>query len=210
MLVAMIALVLAVAGTSVAAINSLTKKQKSQTRRIAQGEIAKAAPGLSVAHAKQADGVAAGSIGPSGLSKSIPAAHVTRTGTPQSTLTGAETRLSFNSERYDTAGMHDNATNDSRLTAPIDGIYEITAQIQWQAALASEHELIIRRNGSADIALTADNTSGGGQSATTQVQLHAGDYVEAFVFQESADGVNVEIDSESSPEFAMTWLAPGP
>jgi len=106
--------------------------------------------------------------------------------------------------------MHDNATNDSRLTAPIDGIYEITAQIQWQAALASEHELIIRRNGSADIALTADNTSGGGQSATTQVQLHAGDYVEAFVFQESADGVNVEIDSESSPEFGMTWLAPGP
>ncbi|MFN8217869.1 MAG: hypothetical protein U0R71_14840 [Solirubrobacterales bacterium] len=54
MVVAIVALVFALAGTGVASvgtISSLSKKEKKQTRRIARGEIKKAAPGLSVASA---------------------------------------------------------------------------------------------------------------------------------------------------------------
>jgi hypothetical protein len=213
MLVAIIALIFAVAGSSVAAINSLTKKQKSQTRKIAQSEIAKAAPGLSVAnaaHAQQADGVPGGSIGPAELSKSIPAVHVTRTGTPQALGGGVQTTLAFNSERYDTAGMHENTTDNSRLTAPIDGIYSVTAQIVWEPGTEAEHELFVRKNGSPTIAETNDVTTGNAQSVATQVRLQAGDYVEAEAYQESGDGIDVQLNSEVSPEFAMTWLAPGP
>lgn len=59
MVVAIIALVFAVAGTavaSVATISVLTKKEKKQTRNIAQQEITKAAPGLSVANADKLSG----------------------------------------------------------------------------------------------------------------------------------------------------------
>ena len=57
MIVAMVALVFAVVGTSVAGvatISVLNKKEKKQTRNIAKDEIKKAAPGLSVASAGNA------------------------------------------------------------------------------------------------------------------------------------------------------------
>jgi hypothetical protein len=59
MVVAIIALVFALVGTaigSVATISVLNKKEKKQTRNIADSEENKLAPGLSVAHAKSADG----------------------------------------------------------------------------------------------------------------------------------------------------------
>jgi hypothetical protein len=230
MIVAILALIFAVAGTSVAAINSLSKKQKTQTRKIAKGEIAKAAPGLSVAEAahakradtanladaakqsdtaKQADAVPAGSIGVGQLSASIPAAHVTRTAA-QSIPAGTNTALQFNSERYDTADMHDDATNNERLTAPVAGIYEVTAQVAWAAGGNVEHELWIERNDATQLAITSDVFAAGQQTVTTQTRLAAGDFVKAFVFQDDAVARNVQLDQEDSPEFSMTWLAPGP
>ena len=64
MVVAIIALVFAVAGTavaSVATISALTKKEKKQTRNIADNEIAKKAPGLSVADSARLGGLPASS-----------------------------------------------------------------------------------------------------------------------------------------------------
>lgn len=214
MVVAVIALLFAVAGTSVAAINALTKKQKSQTRKIARSEIANAAPGLSVANAvraQQADSVKAGTVGPAELSGSIPAVHVTRTGTAQSFTGGVQASLSFNSERYDTAGMHDNATDNSRVTAPIRGIYAITAQVDWEFfAGAAEHELFLVKNGNTDLATASDVIEGGPQAISTQTRLQAGDYIEADGYEESKDGLTILLQPERSPELSMTWLAPGP
>jgi hypothetical protein len=59
MAVAIAALVLALVGTAVAGVATvsvLTKKEKKQTRNIASDEIKKAAPGLSVANAAQLGG----------------------------------------------------------------------------------------------------------------------------------------------------------
>jgi hypothetical protein len=53
MVVSIVALVFAIAGTSIAGV-ALTKKEKKQTRSIAKDEINKAAPGLSVANATNA------------------------------------------------------------------------------------------------------------------------------------------------------------
>jgi hypothetical protein len=61
MVISIVALVFAVAGTSlagVATISVLSKKEKKQTRNIAKDEINKAAPGLSVASATNAQNAA--------------------------------------------------------------------------------------------------------------------------------------------------------
>ena len=58
MVVSIIALVLALAGSAaagIATISVLSKKEKKQTRNIAKDEIKKAAPGLSVANAQNAN-----------------------------------------------------------------------------------------------------------------------------------------------------------
>jgi hypothetical protein len=211
MLVAIVALVFAVAGTSVAAINSLSKKQKTQTRKIARTEIGKAAAGLSVAkavHAGTADAVAAGAVGTSGLAHSIPAVHLTRDA-DQTINNNVDTALAFTAERYDTAGMHDN-TNDTRITIPITGIYELTAQVNWENMGLAGRELSVRRNGNIPLAHARTDSAPTTQQVTTQARLQAGDYVEAIVFQESGVQHKVIVAPEQSPEFSVTWLAPGP
>jgi hypothetical protein len=77
MVLSIIAVVLALAGTgaaSVATISVLTKKEKKQTRKIADSEITKKAPGLSVANADKLGGLAASSY-------SLRTAHVLANGT---------------------------------------------------------------------------------------------------------------------------------
>jgi hypothetical protein len=215
-LLSIIAIVLAVTGTAaagVATISSLDKQEKKQTRKIAQSEIAKAAPGLSVASATKAgtaDTVPNGSLGTAKFASSIPAVHVTRTD-DQTIPADTDTAIEYDSERYDTAGLHDNATNNTRLTAPVAGIYQVTAQINWETVLAPR-ELLVRMNGSTQIAKTRDAVvDQSAQTVTTQVRLEAGDYLETLVFQETG-GPSVDIDKtqEYSPEFSMTWIAPGP
>ena len=154
--------------------------------------------------------IQAGAIGTAEHSASMPAVHVTNT-VDQSIPASSSTVLAFNSERYDTAAMHDNATNNSRLTAPVNGIYAVTAQVTWGNAGTGLRELTLVKNEGALIAADAPlNVSDQYQEVTTQVRLQAGDFVEATVFQNSAGAVNVAKNDEFSPEFSMTWLAPGP
>jgi hypothetical protein len=216
--ISIVSLLFAVTGTAVAGVATvsvLNKKEKKQTRKIARDEIKKAAPGLSVANAvsaQSASTVQNGSIGTEKFAPSIPAARVTRT-VDQSIANATATPLAFNSERYDTAAMHDDTTDNSRLTAPVTGIYAVTAQVRWALDVDGIRELSLVKN---------DNTILAGDSAvptpvpfsqevTTQVRLQAGEFVEAVVEQESGGGsLEVLKDDETSPEFSMTWLAPGP
>lgn len=39
--------------------------------------------------------------------------------------------IPFNQERYDTASMHDNVTNNSRITAPSAGYYLVTGTVTF-------------------------------------------------------------------------------
>jgi len=167
-----------------------------------------------------ASGVAAseitnGAVGTAELANSIPAAHATHS-TSQSVpdFPGAGV-LAFDTERYDTASMHDNATNNSRLTAPVNGIYAVTAEVDWTPNATGRRELDLMKNGSTIIADDDRDGipisfSGQGQSVTAQVRLMAGDFVEVGVLQTSGGPLNVTSVGETSPEFSMTWLAPGP
>jgi hypothetical protein len=161
--------------------------------------------------------VANASLGTAEFASSIPAVRVTRT-TSQGIADDTLTNLNFNSERYDTAGMHSNTSNISRLTAPVTGIYEVTASLTWlsQVGFATgERRFVLRKNGTTEVGFDkrdADTSGNGGVTVnfTTMLRLVAGDFVEAQVYQDSGDTRSVRKLAEHSPEFAMTWLAPGP
>ena len=230
-LVAIVALVAALAGTAVAeeattSAKPVTKKKvKKIARKQANKQIDKRLPWQTddiadgaVSSAKLADGavngakVQNGALGTGEFSSSIPAAHVTRTAA-QSIPSGTVRVLAFNAERYDTAAMHSNATNNSRLTAPVTGIYAVTAQLEWEPDMDGGRTVAVEKNGTVPIArvFAVQSTEVPPvQEATTQVRLQAGDFVRALVEQSSAGALDVVKDPDYTPEFSMTWLAPGP
>ena len=158
-----------------------------------------------------------GLLGAAEFATSIPAAHVTG---PQQNVpftNPSQTPLAFDTERYDTASMHDTATNNSRLTAPVNGIYAVTAQLQWSQNSTGDRSLFLKKNGTTEIGYVESDASASAtgqppQEATTQVRLAAGDYVEVVVAQSTDPTTTLFIrkTNESTPEFSMTWLAPGP
>jgi hypothetical protein len=168
-------------------------------------------PGATARNSIGADQVKDGSLGPEEFAASIPAVHVTgpSNGSVPNTTHKA---LTLDIERYDTAGMHSPSANSSRLTAPVDGVYLVNAQVSW-ASGSGYRELSLRKNEGNPIAIAGEaltSTQALAQDVTTQVRLQAGDFVEAFVFQTSNAPLNVLKLDDYSPEFSMTWLAPGP
>jgi len=157
--------------------------------------------------------VANSSLGVGELSHSIPAARVTRS-SAQAISDSQNTSLAFDQERYDTAGVHDNATNNSRLTAPVPGIYAVTAQFPWGGSAGSGSRFAgLMKNGSTLIARSQELPGDDDENITTQVRLVAGDYVEVLVLQTSGGSLNVAANGlaqQITPEFSMSWLAPGP
>lgn len=122
----------------------------------------------------------------------------------------AFTALTFDSERYDTDGLHDTSTNTSRLTCTRGGIYLITAHVVFAANTAGVRYVNIRLNGTTDIAShggSASNAFETAYSVSTIYQLAVGDYVEVRVFQSSGGALNVNSSGNTSPELAMHRLA---
>lgn len=100
-------------------------------------------------------------------------------GISQNTLTA----ITFDAEDFDTNTLHDNVTNNSRLTAPVAGKYKITAHIGWQG-VSSNVFVVIRKNGVAtDLAktlLAVTGTSIGTTEVNVTLSLAANDYVEVY------------------------------
>jgi hypothetical protein len=156
--------------------------------------------------------VSNGSLGTGELAHSIPTARVTRSGA-QSIPDSLNTNLAFDQERYDAAGVHDNATNNSRLTAPVTGIYAVTAQFTWGGSAGAGSRFAgVMKNGSTLIARSQQLPGDDDENITTQVRLAAGDYVEVLVLQTSGGSLTIAANGmaqQITPEFSMTWLAPG-
>ncbi len=169
-----------------------------------------------------------GSLGAEELSSSIPAARVTNGG-GEFVPDGAFTVLDFDQEHYDTAGMHDNGSQSSRLTAPVSGVYQLSASIEWDAPQATE-QLILVKNGVGGSSGTwlGENTGvfpniDAGQVIGAVARLNAGDYVEVIVRQVNGGAITASIRPDAgsmaeslgatgdyTPAFSMSWIAPGP
>ena len=124
---------------------------------------------------------------------------------------GEWTSLTFNSERWDTANLHETATNSGRLKAPAAGKYYIFANITWESPIGSGlWGLRLQLNGKTVIAeQTLPNTAAPfsiSMSVGTVFALAAGDYVEAQVFQNSGNPLLIRHIPATSPEFGMARI----
>lgn len=135
----------------------------------------------------------------------------------QSVANGGTTTLAFNSERYDTNTMHDNVTNNSRITFTTAGLYIITANIEFAAGTDYANVVAsIRLNGTTFIAgenngAVTHAASAANVSVTTTYKFAAADYVELLASQVNGAGTarNVVTAGNRSPEFAATWIGLG-
>ena len=130
--------------------------------------------------------VADGSLGTAEFAASIPAARVARTSAQGITSGIPSKRLNFTSERYDTAGLHSNSSNLSRLTAPVTGIYEVTAHVSWDFNSSGSRHVGLANGGTtlAEEHLNANATPDGqvDQNISTVARFTAGQFAEVFCY----------------------------
>lgn len=154
--------------------------------------------------------IAAGAITPTKIGN-VPAARVFNTAN-ESFNSGLEDFVTFNSERFDTAGLHSTTANTQRLTAPIAGVYLVSGSAVWFGNDTGMRRLGIRLNGALPIAADAKGTPGGGfateHAVSTTYALAAGDWVELRAVQTSGAPLSLAASQPQSPEFSITWLGP--
>jgi hypothetical protein len=150
--------------------------------------------------------VAGGAITPSKLGQ-IPAVRSFDSSFTQSAGGGIQT-VALPSTDFDTIGaMHSNTVNNSRLIAPIAGVYQTAATVEWDASSTGRRLIRINKNvGSPAIAgdsVQATSTGDTVQTVSVLVHLAAGDYIEFDASQSSGATLNFEVQSAS-----LNWVAP--
>ncbi len=187
--------------TSVKLANSSVKSNKIVDGAILSQDIADG----SVANAD----LGAGAVTPAKIS-GVPTVRVTSS-VNTTVPNGAFTAIPMNTERFDAANLHRTDVDTSRLTVTTAGIYLVTANVTWAPSGAGARELNVRKNGATIVARVVqpgDGVNTADQSATTLVQLNAGDFVEVVVRQNSGAPLGVATADDFSPQLSAAWLAP--
>lgn len=135
----------------------------------------------------------------------------------QSVNNATDTTPAFNSERFDTDSMHDNATNNSRITFTTAGVYLLTAQVEWaSAADYTLNYIYFHVNGVTSISVSDPGTANVVNTArwnnvSTVYKFAAADYVELRVHQRNgaAAARNLLSTTNYSPEMTATWIGVG-
>lgn len=150
------------------------------------------------------------------LSRTTYAARATHDA-DQSTSTGVAVTVALNTEHSDTASIHDTATNNERLTAPVAGYYVITGAITWDGAAGGQRTLYLRYNGSDFIDIAESDVPGANRFTQTVhaiYYLNAGDYVDMRAVQSSGGTVAIKnmggfgATYKNSPALQMVWQGP--
>ena len=145
----------------------------------------------------------------------VPAALIHRTSAfsvPENDVT----TLPLPSERFDNQAMHEAGANESRLTAPIAGLYLVEAMVPWANDATGTRQLTIRRNGTTTVVTTTAAAAAGSNTNNQQVslvtRLNAGDYVEVTLRQTGVPaGLNIQGFAEpDAPHLSMIWVGPYP
>lgn len=113
----------------------------------------------------------------------------------QSINTATPTILTFNQETFDNDTMHDNSTNNSRITITTAGLYSLKAQVAFAANATGNRKIFFVKNGSTSLAsvyCAPSPTDRTVLQAMTLVQASASDYFEVQAEQGSGGALNIE------------------
>lgn len=177
------------------------------------------------AGAVNGESVADGALGTEDFSSTIPAASATATA-DQSIPNETNTKVVLDAETFDTRNMHSDGAENTKIFAPVDGVYLISGTVEWGFTNNAQgpRVLSIHKNGGPTLAYDARSMDTHeafvevlSQTVSTAAVLKAGDYIELEVLQDTTQfpaethpAVTLENDAKNTPELTIVWLAPGP
>jgi hypothetical protein len=123
------------------------------------------------------------------------------------------TAVTFNTEVFDTDSFHDNSTNTSRITIPSGkgGKYVVYAGLEYLANASNSRRLAVATN-TISGTINAYQFTGGFSGAPSTISFvgmanfTAGDYVEAFAWQDSGGNLDVNGDTAGGCWFGVQYL----
>lgn len=119
---------------------------------------------------------------------------------------GSVTTIGLDAESYDSATLHDNSTNNSRITVPSAGKYLCTAQLSIAGGNQGVQIRLLVNGSLKTIKVNANNSSLGVDTNITDVlSLAANDYVEMAGFQNSGGSLALNV-GEGSCYLAVAFL----
>lgn len=118
----------------------------------------------------------------------------------QSIPNNTSTYLQFNSEYWDTESIHNNVTNNTRLTCRTAGKYLVVGQCVFEANAAGVRQVVVQQNRGDIPAGNSILPSAGGGTPTIVVvstifNLAIGDYVEMLTYQNSGGALDAQADT---------------
>ena len=122
----------------------------------------------------------------------LPKACLATNSTTQTVNTGVTAIFTFDSEQYDNDTMHDNATNNSRVTFTTAGTYRVTGYALYASNASGYRYTDIRLNGTTVLLIDtrpAVNTDQSGASLVFDWTFSASDYIEMRGFQNSGSNL---------------------
>jgi hypothetical protein len=123
---------------------------------------------------------------------------------------GPVQRVTFDTVGFDTAGMFKPA-DPSRLTAPTDGVYLISANVSWEVSGVNGFNRAVtvwvdNHVISVDQRPPAEETR---QPVTTVYKLRRGDFVEVGVGHDEGPSLKIDAVGDYAPSLSLVWLGPG-
>jgi len=117
---------------------------------------------------------------------------VTKT-TDQSIPNNTMTTINWNSELYDTDSMHDNVTDNSRITFKTAGKYSILVQSEWGINSGGFRFMEIIKNGVDSISRVRNLAENASEHNIAFVgEFAVNDYIELIVFQDTGGNLDFE------------------
>lgn len=136
--------------------------------------------------------------------------------TTQTVASGTETTIAFNSESYDTDTMHDNVTNNSRITIKTAGLY----QVNWAIILSNRTDYTnlgtyLRLNGTTVTVIGNSGPIPGNAACSPQLigsgtyKFAVNDYVEVRANQTNTGAASSTVSGSGFNYFTATWIGLG-
>lgn len=142
--------------------------------------------------------------------RATPRAQLRRSST-QSINNATNTAVQWNSEAYDTHNGHDTVTNNSRYTAPYDGVYQVQVSVPFADDPAAFKLLLYLQRSSDSQKYGCDEITKDTQNVSVtlsgghDIALVTGEYVQAFVYQNSGSALNIST-AEGGPCMSIRWV----